>query len=61
VRALDAEAFEEAADSYQTIILGEILKYGKQIIIEGRDCVHNPGVSRLVHPGKGRSVLRKLR
>ena len=28
--------------AYQTIILGELLKYGKQIIIKGRDYVNNP-------------------
>ena len=28
--------------SYQTIILGELLKYGKQIIIKGKDYVNNP-------------------
>jgi site-specific DNA recombinase len=28
--------------AYQTIILGEFLKYGKQIIIKGRDYVNNP-------------------
>ena len=28
--------------AYQTIILGELLKYGKQIIIKGKDYVNNP-------------------
>ena len=28
--------------AYQTIILGELLKYGKQIVIKGRDYVNNP-------------------
>ena len=28
--------------TYQTIILGELLKYGKQIIIKGKDYVNNP-------------------
>jgi transposase, IS5 family len=28
--------------AYQTIILGELLKHGKQIIIKGRDYVNNP-------------------
>jgi site-specific DNA recombinase len=28
--------------AYQTIILGELLKYGKQIIIKGRDYINNP-------------------
>ena len=28
--------------AYQTIILGELLKYGRQIIIKGKDYVNNP-------------------
>lgn len=28
--------------AYQTIIVGELLKHGKQIIINGKDYVHNP-------------------
>jgi hypothetical protein len=28
--------------AYQTIVVGELLKYGKQIIINGKDYVHNP-------------------
>ena len=28
--------------AYQTIILGELIKYGKQIIIKGKDYVNNP-------------------
>jgi Resolvase, N terminal domain len=28
--------------SYQTIIIGELLKHEKQIIINGKDYVHNP-------------------
>jgi PAS domain-containing protein len=28
--------------AYQTIILGELLKHGKQIIVKGRDYVNNP-------------------
>jgi len=28
--------------AYQTIIVGELLKHGKQIIISGKDYVHNP-------------------
>jgi hypothetical protein len=28
--------------TYQTIIVGEFLKHGKQIIINGKDYIHNP-------------------
>jgi hypothetical protein len=28
--------------AYQTIIVGKLLKHGKQIIISGKDYVHNP-------------------
>src|SRR5437899_2533558 len=28
--------------AYQTIIVGELLKHGKQIMINGKDYVHNP-------------------
>src|SRR5262249_61878004 len=28
--------------AYQTIIIGELIKHGKQIIIKGKDYIHNP-------------------